>query len=116
MLPVFVLATAVAALWFTVVLVAFAIICCMFVFSAFSALEFVFALSCTVSIFATVVALSNLQLWDISFGGVQAVVEVNSAFYATVYGMWVGSEYYDRVMLGGSFAVFPAEGCSFDDG
>ena len=68
------------------------------------------------SVFATVVALSNLQLWDISFGRVGAVVDVNSSFYAAVCSVWVGGEYNDRVMLCGSFAVFSTEGCSFDNG
>ena len=114
--PVFMLAATVAAFWFAVVFDDFAIICYVFVFSAFSALVFVFALSCTMSIFAAVVALSDLQLWDVSLGRVKAVVDIDSSFYTAVCSEWVVGEYNDRVMLSGSFAVFSAKGCSFDYG
>ena len=86
------------------------------VFRTFSTVVFVFTISCSMSVFAAVVALSDLQLWNVSLGGVQAVVDIDSSFYTAVCSVWVIGEYNDRVMLSGSFAVFSAKGCSFDYG
>jgi hypothetical protein len=89
-MPVFMIAVAVAAFWFAAVMLAIA--CSVVVLSAFSASLFVLALSRLMIVFAAVVTLSDLQFWSILLSIAEAVVDINASFDTAVCGVGVGCE------------------------
>ena len=89
-MPVFMIAVAVAAFWFAAVMLAIA--CSVVVLSAFSASVFVLALSRSMIVFAAVVALSDLQFWIILLSIVEAAVDINALFDTAICGVGVGCE------------------------
>ena len=97
MVPYFVFPVAATTLRFAV---AFTFFGRVGVFCTFLTSLLVFVALCRpMAVFAAVIALSDLQLWSVFFGGVEAVVDVDSSFYAAVCSVWVIGEYNDRMML-----------------
>ena len=86
-MPVSMIAVAVATFWFATVMLAIA--CSVVVRSAFSASVFVLALSRSMIVFAAVVTLSDLQFWSILLSIVEAAVDINALFDTAVCGVGI---------------------------
>ena len=95
-MPVFMIAMAVAAFWFTAIC---AIVCSMVILATFSTVMFIQALGGLMIVFAAVVAVGDLWFWSVLLSVVEAVVDIDALLDTAVCSMRVSCENNNRIVV-----------------